>query len=611
MAIRIKVCTGGTCGSKGGNALLRDIEELCGLKVDCESRGCMGKCAKGPNVEVIERTGRSKPSTGLKSFSKVEAFLSGLGEELDFAPSQLDLDIGKLKYTVRRTQESSERVTRIEEGFQLLGGEDAAQTRQPLHAATLFVLRSKELIKLDTQKALLDAELAVRLWTEWPQAFLAHGAVLEHLGRFPEAVTALERAMQMRRGVDMQRTSGQLNRLKRKAQAAPVAKVEVVEDAAAAAERASSTDAQPAKPTDAAPQQEPDEAAELAAKQPDVAEEKPKVEGGYAHGYDETPPWVTPTHGQHSGLYADFGGDKALNDFVNGFYDKMAEDPNLGRFFAKFNLVNLKARTVDYMAAQWGGPEYHGPDLFTAHATMKLTENQWGIMIKCINWKLKQMGIGKALKQRVLNQIEEMHKPIIDPTGEFLAWLKQKQKEALDKISANDDMVDPSGMGFYMPKAKLEAWKAAEDRKKHRAEQMALLKAKREQEEAAAKAAKAAKAAPKVKAAPKASPAESLTAKKPVGPKKVAEKKVVASASPKRSTSQPPRSASQDRAEPAKTWNTQSAESLPTTASDDTRQFTSSGESLAPPSCFLAPEEPAVQPPSSATPRFLATTVSL
>lgn len=241
-------------------------------------------------------------------------------------------------------------------------------------------------------------------------------------------------------------------------------------------------------------------------------------------------------------LLTRMGGRPALVDFVEGFYDNMAEDKKLGAFLKKdaaaipftHYLSLLKERTVDFCAANFGDETYNGPDLFAAHAMLHINTEQYDTTMKCARKKLNKMKMPKSVANEVYNEVEAMRDPIVDPEGTFHKWLIQKNKEAEAAMEAEEDVVT-NAMGFKVKGSTMRAWaeKAAKD--EERKKKMKEIKAARDAEAAGA-------AAPKT--ASKAAPAKEASAKtdaKNAAPAKDSAAKDV-SAAPAKAKSKPPAS---------------------------------------------------------------------
>mmetsp|Transcript_128525 Transcript_128525/g.357795 ORF Transcript_128525/g.357795 Transcript_128525/m.357795 type:complete len:253 (-) Transcript_128525:85-843(-) len=140
---------------------------------------------------------------------------------------------------------------------------------------------------------------------------------------------------------------------------------------------------------------------------------------------------LKPEHVDESGrtLYQRLGGEEPLVTMVYGVYDLMRADPELGPFFERFakspaTFKRLKERTVEYLGGEWGGTPYEGPDLFVAHASMSIDDFLYDGMMKMYAVMLKKLEADQDVMREVLDSLEKMRPPIVDPGGVF-----QKQME--------------------------------------------------------------------------------------------------------------------------------------------------------------------------------------
>lgn len=197
----------------GSGAIVRDIEEIAfGQKCQVEEYGCLGKCGKGPNLQLVTSTG-SQIHTCVKNLKKALAIC----EDADVMISDLERKVAKIKFEARREDDAEKRDGLINKAFSVLGGEAAACKREPFLAASILLLRVKDRIKEQVADALKDAEMAVRLAPRWPQAHIALANCLESSRRSGEGAKALNEALEMGTGINKATLKRQLARLERKA----------------------------------------------------------------------------------------------------------------------------------------------------------------------------------------------------------------------------------------------------------------------------------------------------------------------------------------------------------------------------------------------------------
>src|SRR5688572_5856528 len=70
-------------------------------------------------------------------------------------------------------------------------------------------------------------------------------------------------------------------------------------------------------------------------------------------------------------LYERLGGESAIMEAVDLFYDKVLADPLTAPFFAGFDMDGQTKKQVAFMTVAFGGPnEYRGRNLRSAHAKL-------------------------------------------------------------------------------------------------------------------------------------------------------------------------------------------------------------------------------------------------
>lgn len=212
-----------------------------------------------------------------------------------------------------------------------------------------------------------------------------------------------------------------------------------------------------------------------------------------------------PSKPDKTSLLERFGGVLAVDDFVDGFYDDMAGTKELAKFFARFDLKILKDRTSDYLVGEWGGPEFHGPDLFRAHAALHITTKQFDMMMVAVKAKLKKMKVPKPIADEVIRSIAAMKEPICDPDGRLHKELNERMAAASQSKS---ETVALNSMGFNVRADVAEAWAEAERQRVELKQKMAEARERRAQKQKEQQKGKQSPAAPAAdaKAAPKEKP---------------------------------------------------------------------------------------------------------
>eukprot|EP00931_Biecheleriopsis_adriatica_P105817 TRINITY_DN80339_c0_g1_i1.p1 TRINITY_DN80339_c0_g1~~TRINITY_DN80339_c0_g1_i1.p1 ORF type:complete len:317 (-),score=77.36 TRINITY_DN80339_c0_g1_i1:86-1009(-) len=249
MAVEFHSCQGKSCGPKGGPHLLRDIEELCweSSGVSAHPTDCLGLCGLGPNVQICTTTGAEKVK-GNVSWQRVEELVL---PRLEKPASELRRKLGRLKFAHRREHLPEERNARLQEAFDVLeeAAPDAECTEPQLFAELLMLRAQNQVLKVgftekgmaadkqdgstgawllgliplcgsqeaQAQAAVADAQRAVKLSPEWPQAYKVLAITLEAAGRREEALIALRKAAEVKggRGLHREALRAHLRRLEK------------------------------------------------------------------------------------------------------------------------------------------------------------------------------------------------------------------------------------------------------------------------------------------------------------------------------------------------------------------------------------------------------------
>lgn len=130
-------------------------------------------------------------------------------------------------------------------------------------------------------------------------------------------------------------------------------------------------------------------------------------------------------HESQQSLYKRLGGYDAIAAVVDDFVQRLATDPQLGRFFQGHSVSSVKKirqLVVDQLCEATGGPCYYtGRDMKTAHAGMGISEADWDASVKHLVATLDKFKVPEKEKHEVLGAISTMKDQIVEksaPMGE-------------------------------------------------------------------------------------------------------------------------------------------------------------------------------------------------
>ncbi len=128
--------------------------------------------------------------------------------------------------------------------------------------------------------------------------------------------------------------------------------------------------------------------------------------------------WAAPQAAATDSLYKRLGGYDAIAVVSDDFLGRLAADPSLGRFFvgtSTDSLGRLRQHVVDFLCKATGGPcVYHGRDMKTVHAGLKITEKDWTDMTKHLNATLDKFGVKGKEREEVLGAVAGLKDDIVE-----------------------------------------------------------------------------------------------------------------------------------------------------------------------------------------------------
>ena len=117
-------------------------------------------------------------------------------------------------------------------------------------------------------------------------------------------------------------------------------------------------------------------------------------------------------------LYERLGGYDAIFAVTNDLLDRMAKDPQLGRFWQHRSTDGVKRERqliVDFLCASTGGPLYYkGRDMKLSHKGMRISESDWTIFLKHADATLKAFNVPQAEYDEVVAFVQSTKADIVE-----------------------------------------------------------------------------------------------------------------------------------------------------------------------------------------------------
>lgn len=128
--------------------------------------------------------------------------------------------------------------------------------------------------------------------------------------------------------------------------------------------------------------------------------------------------WAAPQAASTDSLYKRLGGYDALAAVTDDFLDRLANDKSLGRFFvgqSADSLGKIRQHIVDFLCKATGGPcIYHGRDMKTTHAGLKITEKDWDTMVKHLGATLDKFKVPDKERGEVMGAVAGLKADIVE-----------------------------------------------------------------------------------------------------------------------------------------------------------------------------------------------------
>ncbi|MFC6734286.1 MULTISPECIES: group 1 truncated hemoglobin [unclassified Haladaptatus] len=113
-------------------------------------------------------------------------------------------------------------------------------------------------------------------------------------------------------------------------------------------------------------------------------------------------------------LYAEIGGEQAVSQVVDDFYDRVLADDNLVGYFEDYDMAELRAHQVQFISAVAGGPvEYTGADMREAHAHLDISEPDFETVGQYLERALRENGVSDENVASIMDEVAALKAPIL------------------------------------------------------------------------------------------------------------------------------------------------------------------------------------------------------
>lgn len=194
---KLTVCTCPSCIKKDAEALMADLEDLCGDAVPVRGMVFKDCSGKSPRVQLqpvgkkLDNGQTTWPQPVHKdSIDSYRKMMDLMKKDVNVTPSKATLTIAEHKYTARRCQKVQDAYNAVDKAFAALGGEKKAYSSEPKEASRLHLIKATRALIADPQNGLKDVLTATEVWANGHQLACSHAKRASELD--PECGYALK-----------------------------------------------------------------------------------------------------------------------------------------------------------------------------------------------------------------------------------------------------------------------------------------------------------------------------------------------------------------------------------------------------------------------------------
>ena len=114
-------------------------------------------------------------------------------------------------------------------------------------------------------------------------------------------------------------------------------------------------------------------------------------------------------------VYAEIGGEAAIETIVEDFYDRVLADNRLVGFIEGMDMNELRTHQVQFISSVAGGPvEYTGDEMRAAHRHLDISEEDFDAVGTYLEQALRENGVDEENIEAIMSEVVALKDPILD-----------------------------------------------------------------------------------------------------------------------------------------------------------------------------------------------------
>lgn len=114
-------------------------------------------------------------------------------------------------------------------------------------------------------------------------------------------------------------------------------------------------------------------------------------------------------------LYDRLGGQSGIERIVDGMLLAISEDERIAHHFAESNILRLRAKLIEQLCAESGGPcTYTGDSMRASHAGHGYRDADFNAVVEALQRAMREQGIAGGDQNRLLGRLAPLRREIVE-----------------------------------------------------------------------------------------------------------------------------------------------------------------------------------------------------